>query len=239
MGYRTCQSILLFAHIVSCPNRSKLRGILIKLKEDYYFENNFKTVIDTSLEIGDVTTIDKVFSRDLEISPPEDWGDFGKEDRLEISLKLYFLYLFNNDEKRIKFIEYILENLRMYLEAGNDLFDLYIKKQSSNDEKLKNQIESINNEFYYANYHQWSIWRGRLVNVFYSLNSFLSKEVELGISYKDDSQLTVLLNELLASLEQFGSIERKGRKEYANSDIIKIDGGEMELDKKKRIWKKH
>ena len=209
------------------------------LPRDFY-PDYIKEYIRISLEIGDVVGVENIFNKYLNISPPDNWGNFGEEEQFEILYQLYFLYLFNGDEKIEKFLKYVIKLLKRYLDGGNELFELYLKKQKSNEEDSKNidlQIKTLNEMFGENKYHEWSIRHSELISTLESLSSFLSKKIELGIQNKEQPELSNMLKSLIDSIEKISSIRNIGFQgdKYEDSPIVKADGTKVELERKKDL----
>ncbi len=159
------------------------------------FITNVKTCVNVAIEDAHVYFIEKIFEKELGISPPDSWGFFNEEEQFRLSYSLAIFYLLNSDEKGKKHFEFLRDGLKDIIDKGKLYFDLNtelnkVKSEGLNidlgagnakSEKIKEletKIESLQKQSKY-NFYQWSAKSGDLENTIRKFYDFIQSQLEL------------------------------------------------------------
>ena len=143
----------------------------------------FKTCVDVALEDAHVYFIEKIFEKDMGISPPDSWGTFNEDEQFRLSYSLAIFYLLNSDEKGKKYFEFLRDNLEDILNTGKQFFDLNIELNKAMTEEEKKEIDikidGLQKQHPYCGFYTWSARSSNLFEAIKSFNAFIQSQLEL------------------------------------------------------------
>ncbi len=170
-------------------------------------KRKFKECINLAMKIGDVSTIEKIFIKELEIEPPNSWGNFNENERFSISYSLAIFYLLNGDKKGKGYFEYLRNSLQNVLDAGKKYFDLYMElneneeKEKSKEEinRIKSRIENFEKQHRNFPFCYWSRMDNELNSALGLFKEFIQNQLELRAR---DDEISSLLKGISDSCEE-------------------------------------
>ena len=140
----------------------------------------FKGCIDFALEVGHVYFIEKVFEKELGISPRKWNSYYNKEEQFPVSYKLAIFYFMNSDKKGKEYFEFLIEYLQDIIKKGQQYIDLNMKfNEEEMDEegrKIKRELEMLKKE---STFYLWWSSQSNLNTAISSCNTFIQKQLEL------------------------------------------------------------
>lgn len=195
-----------------------------------------KTCVNVAIEVGHVYFIEKIFEKELGISPPDSWGFFNEEEQFRLSYSLAIFYLLNSDEKGKKYFEFLRDSLKDILDTGKQYFDLNKKLSEAKTEEAKKEI-NIKIEYLrmgqsYSNYYSWSAKKGKLDTAIQSFGDFLESQLALlGSSYTLNTSLKATAGACNRLLEIF----RRDTAKYTSSEKVNVESTSVEIQRVKDL----
>lgn len=230
-------SVLRDDYLYRIQNKITLTGKVYSKAKDAKRETGdisaFKECVMVAIEIGDVYFIEKIFEKELGISPPDSWGTFSEAERFRLSYSLAIFYLLNSDEKGKKYFETLRDNLKDILDAGKQYFNLNIELSEAKTEEakieIKRKIDDIQKQHPYSQLYYWSARSGDLANAIRSFYDFTQSQLKL--NPKDDFKLLRGAAGACRNLLNIYDIQYD-EGEYKGSDKISIAGTPVEKPRK-------
>lgn len=204
------------------------------------YKRTFKHVIDLAIEIGDVFTVERIFEKELDISPIDSEKDFDEKERFRLLYSLAIFYLLNNkDEKGKKYFVELRNILQNVLDAGKRFFVLNVelseeKEKDGNEEKIKeikSSIRALQKEYPYSTFYYWSARSSDLGTALKSFEAFIQIQLKLRAS---DGSISFLLRKLLDSCQNLLSIfnTQYDSGKYEDTKKVDVDGATVEIQRK-------
>lgn len=237
--YRCCKrNIPQIRNLYSAAENARREGF----GEEY--ENEFKQCIDHAIRIGDVITVEKIFEKELGISPPDHWGTFDEKEQFRLSYSLAIFHLLNDDEKRKNYFDILINTLRDVLSAGIEYFDLNVelskeKEKEDNNERIKEieeEIKNLQNNHPYSSFYYWTARNTDLRNAFSPFANFIQLQIKLR---SREDNITKLLEDTLNACQDFlntSNIQYDAGK-YKNAEKVDIGGTKVEIHRKMDLEK--
>jgi hypothetical protein len=204
------------------------------------FIANVKTCVDVAIEDAHVYFIEKIFEKELGISPPDSWGFFDEADQFRLSYSLAIFYLLNSDEKGKKYFEFLKKYLINILEAGRQYFDLNkelmeaIEKKESDETiaGIRIKIEIWQKQHLHSTFYYWLV-QDDLKRAIVSFEDFIKLQLKL-----EPPNVTSLLEKTALACQNFSKIfSIQYDTEYRKSPKVEIVGTKIEIEKKKDLEK--
>lgn len=231
--YRCCKSIPQIRNLYSDSENARRE----RFGKEY--ENTFKQCIYYAIEIGDVITVEKIFEKELGISPPDHWGPFDEEEQFRLSYSLAIFHLLNDDEKRKNYFDSLIKTLRDVLSAGIEYFDLNVelskeKEKEDNNGRIKEieeEIKNLQNNHLYSSFYLWAARNTDLRNALSPLADFIKLQIKLRSS---EDVITKLLSDAMNACQNFlkTSKIRYDTGKYKNAEKVDIGGTMVEIQRK-------
>ena len=232
--YRCCKSsIPQIRELYSAAENERREGF----GEEY--KNKFKQCIYYAIGIGDVITVEKIFEKELGISPPDHWGPFDEEEQFRLSYSLAIFHLLNDDEKGKNYFDILINTLRDILSAGIEYFDLNVelskeKEKEDNNLRIKEieeEIKNLQNNHLCPSFYPWAARNTDLRNALSPFADFIQLQIKLMSS---EDAITKLLEDTLNACQDFlntSNIQYDAGK-YKNAEKVDIGGTKVEIHRK-------
>ena len=204
------------------------------------YKKQFKDCINHAIEIGDVSTVGKIFENELGLSPPDSWGHFDEKERFRLSYSLAIFHLLNGNEKRVKFFDFLVNSLQDVLCTGKKYFDMNVelseqKEKGGNDGKIKeieSSIKELQKEYPYSTFYYWcNRSNSDLKHALASFEVFIQLQLKLRAT---DDNISLLLSNLLDAsrnlLSIFNTEYDSGK--YKDTEKVDVDGIIVEIQRK-------
>ncbi len=202
-----------------------------------YFKTNVKTCVDVAIEDAHVYFIEKIFEKQLGISPPDSWGFFNEEEQFRLSYSLAIFYLLNSDEKGKKYFEFLRDRLKAILDTGRQYFNLHIElSEAKTDEakiEIKRKINDIQIQHPDSNFYPWKDKKGDLGNAIRLFSEFIQLQLKLSPRYDFTKLLKATASACLNLVNTFDIRYDEGK--YKGSDKVDIAGTRFEIERKKDL----
>lgn len=197
----------------------------------------FKNLVMNALEIGHVHLIERIFEKELGISPPDYGGTFSEDYRFRLYYSLAIFYLLNSDEKGKKYFEILRDNLKDIVDTGKLYFDLNIELGEAKTEKakieIKGKIDDLQKQHPDSQFHYWSARSGGLGNAIRLFYDFIQSQLKLNPGY-DFTKLLRNVEGACKNLLDIYNIQYDSEK-YKGSDKVDIGGASVEIKRKKDL----
>lgn len=196
-----------------------------------------KTCVDVAIEDAHIYFIEKIFEKELGISPPYSWGFFDEADQFRLSYSLAIFYLLNSDEKGKKYFEFLRDSLKDILDTGKQYFKLYqeLNKAESEEAKIEinRKIEIFKMQNSGSSYYYWSGRDGKLDTAIHSFNDFIQSQLNLlEPSYDPFSRL---LKTTAGACYYLLEIFRRDITKYTSSEKVIVGNTSVEVQKNKDL----
>jgi hypothetical protein len=200
-------------------------------------EQQFKDCINAAIEVGHVYFIEKVFEKELVISPPDFWGFFNEEDQFRLSYSLAIFYLLNSDKKGKKYFEFLRKTLKDILDAGKQYFTLNIELNKAENEETKieirKKIEVFQMQHSGSSFYYWSGRVGKLDTAVYSFNAFIQSQ--LSLLEPTYASFSTFLKATAGACYNLFEIFRYDISEYTSSEKVNVGSASVEIQRVKDL----
>ncbi len=198
---------------------------------------NVKTCVNVAIEDAHVYFIEKIFEKELGISPPDSWGFFNEEEQFRLSYSLAIFYLLNSDEKGKKYFEFLRDSLKDILDTGKQYFELNIELSKAKTEEAKTEIkikiddlriQHPNSSFYY-----WPERNGKLDTAIQSFNDFIQSQLKL--LEPNYAPFTISLKATAGACYNLLKISRSDTVKYTSSEKVNVGSASVEVQRIKDL----
>jgi hypothetical protein len=235
--YRCCKEI---------PRIRKLYSDAENARREENDESKFKDCINHAITMGDLITVEKIFERELGISPPDSWGPFDEKEQFRLSYSLAIFHLLNGNEKGKNYFNILINTLQQdVLSAGIEYFDLNVelsKEMEKEDDKertkeIEEKIITFRNDHLSSSFYYWVIRNNNdLRDALSPFANFIQLQIKLRSS---EDNITKLLKDTLNACRDFLKTFniRYDTGKYKDAEKVDIGGTKVEIHRKMDLEK--
>jgi hypothetical protein len=198
-----------------------------------YFKTNIKTCVNVAIEDAHVYFIEKIFEKQLGISPPDSWGFFNEEDQFRLSYSLAIFYLLNSDEKGKKYFEFLRDSLKDILDTGKQYYELNIELSKAKTEEAKTdikiKIDDLRIQHPNSSFCYWPERNGKLDTAIQSFNDFIQSQLKFFETYY--APFTISLKATAGACYNLLEISRYDAVKYTSSEKVNVGSASVEVQR--------